>query len=98
LRQRGHQRIRKSVRGSIQYQGALYPCLLEDLSACGMALLTGADVGVGERVIVDLHASAQQRLICVVEVRHVHNDGIGGEIVDISQSHSMRLAEIVREH
>ena len=97
LRQRRKQRIRKSIRGAIRYQGASYSCLLDDLSAHGMALVTGADVGVGERVIVDLHVPGDRRLICVVEVRHVHSDGIGGRIVDISKSHSVRLGEIVEK-
>jgi hypothetical protein len=82
----------------MEYQGSSYFCLVEEISARGLRLLSGAAVNIGDRARVDLHISQGARLSCVIEVRQVIGDGLGAEIVDIAQADADVLRGQTEEH
>ena len=92
---RQHGRFRASIRGSVQYLGATYPCVVENVSEHGLFLRSSAVVGVGGEVNLDLLISQSTHLTCVAEVRHVTNDGVGGQIVSIPDSGSKALGQLI---
>lgn len=91
-------RFKDSFRGNIEYLGAFYLCLADDISQRGVHLISGAAVDVGDRVIVHLSLSPEVKLSCVIEVRHVNRDGLGAEIVYISHDDAYVLSGRIEEH
>jgi hypothetical protein len=95
---RRHYRFKDSFRGSIEYLGSSYPCLIEDISQRGLYLVSGPAVNIGDRMSVDFHISQDVRLRCVIEIRQVTSDGLGAEIVDIADADAGVLSGRLEEH
>ena len=94
---RRHHRFKASIRGTIEYLGVYYHCLVEDISEQGLQVLTRAAIGIGERINVYLRVSDAARIACAVEARHVNGDGLGAEIVLIGQASSRVLTQFIEE-
>lgn len=95
---RRYHRFKDSFRGSIEYLGSSYPCLVEDISPRGLYLVSGAPVNIGDRMSVDLRISQDARFSCVIEIRHVTSDGLSAEIVDIADADAGVLSGRIEEH
>jgi hypothetical protein len=95
---RREHRFQDSIRGSIQYRGSSYLCLVADLSQRGLHLLSGAAVDVGDRLSVDLHISEDVQFSCVIVAKHVTSDGLGGEIEYIGDTAANVLSGRIEKH
>lgn len=91
--QRREHRYKDTSRGSIEYLGASYLCMVHDISQQGLHLLSGAAVDVGDRMSVELQLSDDARLSCLIEVRHVTPDGLGAKIIYIGHDDAYVLSE-----
>lgn len=95
--QRRDLRFKDSFRGSIDYLGSSYLCLVDDISQHGLHLLSGAAVDVGDRMSVHLQPSPDAGLSCLIEVRHVTSDGLGAKIVYIGNADAYVLSDRVEK-
>ena len=91
-------RFKDSFRGSIEYLGSTYPCLVEEISQRGLYLVSNALVGVGDRARLDLHISQDARFSCVIQIRQVTSDGLGAEIVEIADADASLLNSRIEEY
>lgn len=95
--QRQDPRFKDSFRGSIEYLGSSYLCLVDDISQRGLHLLSGAAVDIGDRMNVRLQISQDAQFSCLIEVRHVTGDGLGAEILYISNADAYVLSDRVEK-
>lgn len=91
-------RFKDSFRGSIQYRGSSYPCLVEDISQRGLRLLCDAPVNVGDRLNAALHISPDTGFSCVIEVRQITGNRLRGEIIDIAEADAGVLNDRIEGH
>lgn len=97
MARRSH-RFKDFLRGSIEYLGSSYPCLVEDISPRGLYLVCGVPANIGDRMSVDLRISQDARFSCTIEIRQVTSDGLGAEIVDIADADAGVLTGRIEEH
>jgi hypothetical protein len=95
---RRYHRFKDFFRGSMEYQGSSYFCVVEEISQRGLRLLSAAAVNIGDRMRVDLHISQDTRLSCVIEVRQFIGDALGAEIVDIAEADANVLRGLIEGH
>ena len=95
---RRYHRFKDFFRGSMEYQGASYFCVVGEISQRGLRLLSAAAVNIGDRMRVDLHISQDTRLSCVIEIRHFIDNALGVEIVDIAEADAEVLRGLIEEY
>ena len=84
--QRRDKRYKDSIKGSIDYLGASYLCLVDDISQEGLYLLSGVAADIGDQINVHIQISEEATISCLAEVRHVTSDGLGARIRYISNA------------
>lgn len=94
---RHDRRYKDSFRGRIEYLGSSYLCMVDDISQSGLHLLSGAAVDVGDRMSVSFRSSQDPGFSCLIEVRHVTADGLGAEIVYISNADAYVLSNRIEQ-
>jgi len=95
---RRYTRFKASLKGSLEYSGSSYLCLVEDMNERGFQLLSIAAPKVGDQMRFTLHETEDTQFSCLIEVRHVADDGfLGARIVDIEAADACALRRLIDE-
>ncbi|MGQ0749318.1 MAG: PilZ domain-containing protein [Betaproteobacteria bacterium] len=95
---RRYTRFKASLKGCLEYSGSSYLCLVEDMNERGFQLLSIASPKVGDQMRFTLHVTQDTQLSCLIEVRHVADDGfLGVRIVAIDSADASALRYLIDE-
>ena len=71
--------------GSVNTEGAWFPCVVQDMSDGGFLILCGKELTVGQALEFRCQLFPEKTLNCKIEVRHVSSSGMGTKIIDIDR-------------
>ena len=95
---RRYTRFKASLKGCLEYSGSAYLCPVEDMNERGFQLLSIAAPKVGDQMRFTLHETEEMHFSCLIEVRHVADDGfLGARIVDIGAADACTLRRLIDE-
>ena len=78
-------RFMHSRRGELSYDGAHFPCLIQDISVSGVSGICARNLEVAQELEVSFDLAPEHVHRCKIRVQHVEHGCFGAEIVDIGE-------------
>ena len=79
-------RVAHARRGTLDVEGALIPCLIQDFNTKGFLIMCTRPFSVGDILELKTELYPEKVLQCKIEIRHITDNCLGTLIVEISDS------------